>query len=113
MRHAARSERPIECSCGARGQGVIRAISARTVNTSVPITAPQTAQISTAPAATFFAFSTSGWNSGEATSHKNSNAVFSASAVQTDVIARTSAIHSTRLTRAAAPLKTTIVVATA
>ena len=39
------------------------------------------AQINTAPAATSFAFSTSGWKSGDATSHRNSSAVLRHSAV--------------------------------
>ena len=38
----------------------------------------------------------SGWNSGEATSHNSSKAVLSASAVQTETIANTMAIHSRR-----------------
>src|SRR5882724_4771488 len=52
------------------------------------------AAISTAPAATSFAFSASGWNSGEATSVRNSNAVLRASAVHTEIIARIIQHHS-------------------
>jgi len=47
------------------------------------------AEISTAPAATSFDFRTSGWNSGEATSARNSKAVLSASAVHTATMAST------------------------
>ena len=57
--------------------------------------------------------STSGWNSGDATSQSDSNAVLSASAVQTAMMASTTASHSPRLMRSAMPAPTAATVATA
>lgn len=61
---------------------------------NAPMTIASPVAIRTAPAATSFACPSMGWNDGDATSVRNSKAVLSASAVQTDTMARTNQHHS-------------------
>src|SRR5215831_1608564 len=81
--------------------------------TSPPMTTAPIAARRTAPAATSLAFSASGWNSGDATSVRNSNAVLSASAVHTEPIARTIQAHDDAGNSTANPAATTMTVAPA
>jgi hypothetical protein len=69
--------------------------------------------ISTPPAATSLARSTAGCRAGDATSHKASKAVLSASAVHTAMIAATTTHHSRCENPTTKPVINTAVVATA
>jgi len=77
------------------------------------MTTDPTAEIRTAPAATSFAFPATGWKVGDATSVRNSNAVFRASAVHTAIIARTSQHQSAADTPSPRPRAITRTVAAA
>ncbi len=69
------------------------------------------AEIKTAPAATSFDCFTAGWNSGDTTSARNSNAVLRASAVQTAMTANVSQHHSAGDTSRSSPARTAAIVA--
>lgn len=82
-------------------------------NTSRPIITAPMAAMRTAPAATSLAFPARGLNSGEATSVRNSTAVFRASAVHTAIAARVIQHHSPAFKCNSTPASTTIRVAAA
>src|SRR4051812_7933620 len=71
------------------------------------------AAIRTAPAATSLALPATGWKVGDAPSVRNSKAVFRASAVHTETIARTTQHHSGVDSRQANPAAITTAVAAA
>ena len=101
--------------CCSRGRSVDTRSAARpnaSELTAIAQPAP-TVATSTPPAATSLARSTSGWNSGEARSHRLSMAVFKASAVHTPAMASTTTAHSTEPMRSRKPRSTATIVATA